>query len=59
MPIYEYKCKECKKEFEVIKSITECSLEKCPICKQLTQRHISSTSFLLRGGGWEKDGYNK
>jgi putative FmdB family regulatory protein len=31
MPIYEYKCRKCGKEFEITQRITENSLETCPV----------------------------
>jgi putative FmdB family regulatory protein len=33
MPIYDYRCKECKEAFEVLKSIREAdNIEQCPYC---------------------------
>jgi putative FmdB family regulatory protein len=33
MPIYDYRCKECKETFEVLKSIREAdNIEQCPHC---------------------------
>ena len=57
MPIYEYRCKSCKKDFEVLQKITEPPLAKCPQCGKKVKRLISQTSFSLKGGGWYKDGY--
>jgi len=31
MPTYEYKCKTCGKEFEILQRITEDSLKYCPV----------------------------
>ena len=34
MPIYEYRCDECKHVFEMIRSVSESDQElHCPICK--------------------------
>ena len=57
MPIYEYHCKACKKNFEVLQKITESPLAACPSCGKKVKRLISQTSFTLKGGGWYKDGY--
>lgn len=57
MPIYEYRCKGCKKEFEVLQKITDEPLAACPKCGKQVKRLISQTSFSLKGGGWYKDGY--
>ncbi|MBU4484662.1 zinc ribbon domain-containing protein [bacterium] len=57
MPVYEYRCKACNKEFEVTQAISDPPLEKCPKCKGRIEKLISTTSFTLSGGGWYKDGY--
>lgn len=57
MPIYEYRCKGCKKDFEVLQKITDDPLAACPACGKQVKRLISQTSFTLKGGGWYKDGY--
>ena len=57
MPIYEYRCKGCKKDFEVLQKITDDPLAACPTCGKQVKRLISQTSFTLKGGGWYKDGY--
>ena len=62
MPIYEYRCKVCREEFEVIQKITEEPLTSKPDCGTMeceVEKMISSTSFVLKGGGWYKDGYSK
>ena len=56
MPIYEYHCKTCKKDFEVLQKITDDPLAACPKCGKQVKRLISQTSFTLKGGGWYKDG---
>jgi putative FmdB family regulatory protein len=34
MPIYEYRCNECRKTFELIRSLSEGDQElRCPVCK--------------------------
>lgn len=58
--IYEYRCEECKKEFEQERSISDTTQPQCPLCKSgATQRLISASTFALKGDGWAKDGYAK
>ena len=60
MPIYEYQCQACGHQFETTQRITEDPLKDCPSCnKPQLERLISATAFLLKGGGWYKDGYRK
>ena len=57
MPVYEYCCHSCKKHFECIQRITDEPKATCPECGGKAKRVISQTSFVLKGGGWYKDGY--
>jgi putative FmdB family regulatory protein len=52
MPIYEYRCKKCGKEFEVFQRITEPAIKSCRFCKGSAQKLISRTTFHLKGSGW-------
>lgn len=59
MPIYEYRCQECQQTFEEWqKDFTE-RLVPCPVCGAKADRLISSSSFVLKGGGWYSDLYSK
>ena len=57
MPMYEYMCDSCDKVYEVKQGINEDALKKCPEGHRGFRRIISNTSFVLKGGGWYKDGY--
>jgi len=53
MPIYEYICKSCKFEFEVLQKISDDTLKICPNCNQNSVvKLISNTNFKLKGTGW-------
>ena len=59
MPIYEYACAKCEREFEVEQRITEDPVKTCPHCRsRRVKRLISSTSFVLKGSGWYSDLYS-
>ncbi len=58
MPTYEYQCQACSHQLEAFQRITEPALTDCPSCGKTTlQRLISGGNFMLKGGGWYKDGY--
>lgn len=52
MPIYEYKCIDCDKQFELMQKFTDESLSICPDCGGHIRKLISNTSFILKGTGW-------
>jgi len=58
MPIYEYECQKCKKNFEYTQGIKEPKKETCEECGGALERLISPSGFVLKGGGWYKDLYS-
>jgi putative FmdB family regulatory protein len=52
MPIYEYKCKKCNKEFEVFQKISAPDVKTCASCHGPVAKLISLSSFSLKGTGW-------
>ena len=57
MPIYEYACGKCREHVEKMQKISDPPLKKCPGCGGPLKKIMSNTSFVLKGGGWYKDGY--
>ena len=53
MPIYEYVCKACGRETEIMHKISDPTPRKCPRCgKPKLAKQMSATGFRLGGGGW-------
>ncbi|MCX7109599.1 MAG: zinc ribbon domain-containing protein [Proteobacteria bacterium] len=53
MPIYEYQCKSCGHELEVIQKLSEEPLKFCPECgKPELSKLVSAAGFRLKGAGW-------
>jgi putative FmdB family regulatory protein len=52
MPIYEYKCKKCGKDFEMFQRITDPAVKSCRFCKGPVTKLMSLSSFHLKGSGW-------
>jgi len=59
MPIYEYQCEKCENQFEMLQKITAEPLKECPECGGPVHKLVSSTSFILKGGGWYATEYGK
>jgi putative FmdB family regulatory protein len=53
MPIYEYACKACGFEKDVLQKLSDEPLTGCPSCeKQAFSKRISAAGFRLKGSGW-------
>jgi putative FmdB family regulatory protein len=52
MPIYEYVCSKCNRQFEVIQKFSDNPLKTCTECKGKLNKIISQSSFQLKGAGW-------
>lgn len=59
MPIYEYVCKKCGHEFELIQKFSDPPAKKCPSCKGKVEKKPSLSSFHLKGGGWYLTDYSR
>jgi len=67
LPQYEYRCLDCDYSVTVTRTVDqrdalppECRHKgKYDELDHAMKRQISRTSFLLKGGGWYKDGYSK
>ncbi len=53
MPIYEYYCRKCGHQLEVLQRIDDPLLRDCPQChKPSLAKQISAAGFRLAGTGW-------
>jgi putative FmdB family regulatory protein len=52
MPIYEYKCQKCGRQFEAFRGISDPELKSCKFCKGKVHKLVSLSSFSLKGSGW-------
>ncbi len=57
MPIYEYKCKKCGKQFEMFQGIADPPAKSCKFCKGHVHKLMSVSSFHLKGSGWYATDY--
>jgi len=56
VPLYNFECKNCDLEIELLQKMDERSPE-CPVCGRSMVKLMSHTNFVLKGEWWEKDGY--
>lgn len=53
MPIYEYACKSCGFEKDVLQKLSDEPLKTCPECSEDSfVKRISAAGFRLKGAGW-------
>ncbi len=52
MPLYEYRCTECDRQFELMQKFSEEPLKECIYCGGQVNKLISLSSFHLKGSGW-------
>ena len=62
MPTYHYECEACGKSLEVMHSISEPRLKKCPKCGKLKlRRHVGGGSggIIFKGSGFYETDYKQ
>ena len=60
MPLYEYRCKACERQFEVIRKFSDPALEICKLCgKGPVERLQSSPAIQFKGTGWYITDYGR
>ncbi|MBK9229120.1 MAG: zinc ribbon domain-containing protein [Ignavibacteria bacterium] len=61
MPTYEYKCNNCGHTFDVLQSMKEEKLKKCPECGEDTLQRLigSGAGLIFKGSGFYLTDYAK
>lgn len=67
MPTYTYECRKCGNVYDRVQRITDLPYTSCDVsvevvggggvCGGGVRRLITGAGFLLKGGGWYRDGY--
>ncbi len=58
MPTYEYACKACDHNFEIVQSFSEDTLTTCPECEQEALRKVyNAAGIIFKGDGWHVKDY--
>ena len=57
MPIYEYHCTDCGKDFEFMQKFSDPPKTVCPDCGGDLKKLISQCTFHLKGTGWYATDY--
>lgn len=54
MPTYEYRCKDCGHQFDVVQSFTDDALTVCPECQGNLKKVFGNVGITFKGGGFYK-----
>lgn len=57
MPLYEYRCKQCGHQFEIIQSFSAPEVKVCQVCGGEVERLISAPAIQFKGSGWYVNDY--
>ena len=57
MPIYEYKCRDCGDQHEIIQKINDAPMSHCPKCGGEMKKMFSSPAIQFKGSGFYKTDY--
>lgn len=59
MPTYQYRCKQCREEFEKVQSFSDDSTPPCPGCGTRSKKNVSkifgNVAIAFRGSGFYKN----
>src|SRR5690349_16683963 len=54
MPTYEYRCKDCGEDLEVVQSFTDDALTVCPSCGGTLRKVFGNIGVTFKGSGFYK-----
>ena len=55
MPTYEYRCRSCGHELEVVQSFSDDALTECPNCQGQLRKVFGSIGVTFKGSGFYKN----
>ena len=55
MPTYEYRCKDCGQELEVVQSFTDDALTTCEACGGALRKVFGNVGIAFKGSGFYKN----
>lgn len=59
MPIYEYRCTKCGTETEIIQSMSDPPLRRCPSCRGTVKQVFHPAGIIFKGTGFHKTDYGR
>ena len=58
VPLYEYRCKKCHHQFEIIQKFSDDPVRVCPKCEQeAVEQMLCAPTMQFKGSGWYVNDY--
>jgi len=54
VPTYEYRCKDCDHEFEIVQAFSDAALTECPSCGGALRKVFGNVGITFKGSGFYK-----
>ena len=54
MPTYEYRCKSCNHQFDIVQAFTDDALTECPECGGALKKVFGNVGITFKGSGFYK-----
>jgi putative FmdB family regulatory protein len=54
MPTYEYACRDCGHQFDIVQAFSDQSLTECPECKGSLKKVFGNVGIAFKGSGFYK-----
>ena len=52
MPTYQYRCRECSSELEMVQKFTDPALTECPTCSGQLRKVFNAVGVVFKGSGF-------
>ncbi|MQF87775.1 MAG: FmdB family transcriptional regulator [SAR202 cluster bacterium] len=59
MPRYDYRCENCREEFELVQTFAEAGKGSCPACSGAGQRVYHAVPVIYKGSGFYTTDYGR
>lgn len=59
MPLYEYRCRQCRSHLEMLQKVGDKPLKLCPQCGGELEKLISPAAIQFKGSGWYVTDYGR
>jgi putative FmdB family regulatory protein len=59
MPLYEYRCRQCGHQFELIQKFTDPPMDRCEKCGGAVEKLLSAAGLQFKGSGFYITDYSR